>query len=163
MTHIKTTGVLRRGGILLALGAAAMSSCTDTTTSTSALPATISLSVAPNPISATPSSDAAYDWTAALILTVSETAGTGLNISTISATINESAGGILIESGEDEVFRVNVAADGARIEPNETRTISVSIDYALPGGGREAVIGVIVATIDDVGFADQEAVTADVQ
>ena len=151
------------GGAVIFCAVTAFSGCTETTTSSSELPASIELSVAPDPISAAPSADTEFDWVAELILTITETSGTGADIATISADINESAGGILIETGEDEEFRVNVTADGARVEANGTQTVTLSIEYTLPGGGREAVIGVTVTTIDDIGFSDQAGVTAEVQ
>ena len=151
------------GGAFLLVAVTSISGCTETTTSSSELPASIELSVSTDPISATPSVDTAFDWVAELTLTVTETSGTGADISTISADINEASGGILIETGEDEEFRVNVTADGARVEANGIQTVTLSIEYTLPGGGREAVIGVTVTTIDDIGFSDQAGVTAEVQ
>jgi hypothetical protein len=119
-------------------------------TPTEANPAEVTLTFTPNPVSAQPSPNPEFEWRATFTVTVTETAGVGGTISSISLTLYEAAGGIVIstpDQAEDVVESVSATTN--RIDAFGTATIGFNVDYRLPGEGREALIDVSVSVEDD--------------
>jgi hypothetical protein len=126
-----------------------MAGCGESTSDTILILAVISLAISPNPITAEPSANADYTWTATFILTLTESAGTGATIDTVTAILSEGTDG----SGGSENVLTDWRVDSTtnRIEGNSSRSITFTVDYTLPGGGREALVDVEVDVTDDNG------------
>ncbi len=133
------------------------------TTDSTPLPAEIALTASPDPVSAQPSTDPDYQWFARFTVTVTESAGVAGTISSVSAVLNEAAGGIVIVTGEDEETNIRVDSNTNRLEANGSVPILFGVDYTLPGGGREAAADVTVVILDDNGYTQSETLRVLVQ
>ncbi len=158
----------------------ACSSPTDPTATT----AKVDLTANPNPTSALPSSgvfytivgDAThpdqtkpYPWQTQFSVNMSETAGVGLDITSISVKVQQAAGGIITPptNGEIEHYQFTSQSSGNRLEGRGQAVVGFNVWYALPNQGREAVVTVIVTFLDkkdvtnltdDVSFTNQVTV-----
>jgi len=156
------------------------SSPTDPTATT----AKVDLTANPNPTSALPSSgvfytivgDAThpdqikpYPWQTQFSVNMSETAGVGLDITSISVKVQQAAGGIITPptNGEIEHYQFTSQSSGNRLEGHGQALVGFNVWYALPNQGREAVVTVIVTFLDkkdvtnltdDVSFTNQVTV-----
>ena len=156
-------------------------------TDPSATTAKVDLTANPNPTSALPSSGVTYTivgdathpdqikqypWQTHFSVTMAETAGVGLDITSISVKVQQAAGGIITPptNGEIEHYQFTSQSSGNRLEGHGMAVVGFNVWYALPNQGREAVVTVIVTFLDkkdvtnltdDISFTNQ--VTVQVQ
>lgn len=140
----------------LAALAAACSQDTATDTSTSATSTTVTPTVTaaadPQPAAAVASTDPAFAWQATFRVTLVESAGAAATVRTLSANLEQAAGGIVITppAGLDESFRFVVRAEsGNRIAANGSLPIDFDFFYSLPNLGREALVTIVLTLVDD--------------
>ncbi len=156
-------------------------------TDPNATTAKVDLTANPSPTSALPSNGVTYTivgdathpdqikeypWQTHFSLTMAETAGVGLDITSISVKVQQAAGGIITPptNGQVEHYQFTSRSSGNRLEGHGMAVVGFDVWYALPNQGREAVITVIVTFLDkkdvsnltdDVSFTNQ--VTVQVQ
>jgi len=160
--------MLRRAMTVAAtLAALSLGACggSDTTTSPTASPsptATPVVTIVANPAEApiTASTDPGYQWATSFSLTLTESAGVAVNIRSVSATLQQAAGGIVVTppTGLAEAFRYEVKSPSNRLEANGTLTIGFTFLYTLPQLGEEALVTVTVNLYDDLGSAYPQTV-----
>jgi len=134
----------------------------DTTTSTSLESATLSLVASADPVVALPSPDSDYEWLAAFTVGVTEGAGVAGTIQSVQAALSEASGGIIVIGTGDEDAQVNVSSATNSLPAEGTVTLTFNVYYTLPGGGREAVVDIVVQVLDDNGYTVQEALRVNV-
>ena len=127
------------------------SSCTDTLTGDEVIIAVVDATVAPNPVTPTPSENPDFQWLASFTVTLIEAAGTGATINSVLAIVNETSNGIAVITDEEVVFQLSVDAESNRVEANSTTEMRIDILYTLPGAGSEAVIDISISMTDDNG------------
>ena len=89
---------------------------------------------------------------ASFTLTITERAGVGGDVDSLSTSVSESAGGIVINSSGSELFQIATNAETSRVSANSSATISFDAYYTLPGGGKECLITVALRFVDDNEF-----------
>ena len=153
-------------------------------TDPSATTAKVDLTANPNPTSALPSSGVTYTivgdathpdqikqypWQTQFNVNMSETAGVGLDITSISVKVQQATSGIITPptNGEIEHYQFTSQSAGNRLEGHGQAVVGFNVWYALPNLGREAVVTVIVTFLDkkdvnnltdDISFTSQVAV-----
>lgn len=112
---------------------------------------------------ATPSSDRAYTWSAAFSVTLTETAGVAATVRSLTANLQQAAGGIVITppAGLAEQYRFSVGAGTNQLAASGTLPIDFQFFYTLPNGGRQALVTVTFNLVDANGAQIQ--VTAQVK
>jgi hypothetical protein len=160
--------MLRRAMTVAAtLAALSLGACggSDTTTSPTASPSPTAapvVTIVANPAEApiTASTDPGYEWATSFSLTLTESAGVAVNIRSVSATLQQAAGGIVVTppTGLAEAFRYEVKSPSNRLEANGTLTIGFTFLYTLPQPGEEALVTVTVNLYDDLGSAYPQTV-----
>jgi hypothetical protein len=160
--------MLRRAMTVAAtLAALSLGACggSDTTTSPTASPSpttTPVVTIVANPAEApiTASTDPSYQWATSFSLTLTESAGVAVNIRSVSATLQQAAGGIIVTppTGLAEAFRYEVKSPSNRLEANGTLTIGFTFLYTLPQPGEEALVTVTLNLYDDLGNAYPQTV-----
>jgi hypothetical protein len=154
-------------------------------TDPSATTAKVDLVANPSPTSALPSSGVTYTivgdathpdqtkeypWRTHFSVNMAETAGVGLDITSISVKVQQAAGGIITPptNGQIEHYQFTSQSSGNRLEGHGTTVVGFDVWYALPNQGREAVVTVIVTFLDkkdvsnltdDISFTNQVTVT----
>ena len=149
----------RRALILSALAAFACSDnspsgssgTTTTTTPAAASPATATAT--PDPATAVGSSDRNYTWQATFAVALTETAGLVTTVKSLSATLQQAAGGIIITppTGITETYRYQVRAGTNQIGANATLPVEFDFFYTLPNGGRQALVTLTFNLVDSNG------------
>jgi hypothetical protein len=148
--------------VAAALAALSLGACggSDTPTSPTASPSPTTapvVTVVANPTDApvTASTDPGYQWATSFSLTLTESAGVAVNIRSVSANLQQAAGGIVVTPppGLAEVFRYEVKAPSNRLDANGTMTIAFTFLYTLPQPGQEALVTVTLNFYDDSGNA----------
>lgn len=134
-----------------ALSLLVLSSCADTLGSDEVILAVVDATVAPNPVTPTPSENPDFQWLASFTVTLIEAAGTGATINSVLAIVNETSNGIAVITDEEVVFQLSVDAESNRVEANSTTEMRIDILYTLPGAGSEAVIDISISMTDDNG------------
>jgi hypothetical protein len=101
------------------------------------------------------SSDPGYQYSTAFTLTLTETAGVAVTIRSISANLQQAAGGIVVTppTGLSEAFRYQVRSPGNQIAANGNITVDFSFFYTLPQPGQEALVTVNFTVLDAAGNA----------
>jgi hypothetical protein len=140
--------------VLSGLVATGCAKSTDTTTSTSTSYMVLTMTVTPNPASAVTSNVEGYAWTTSFTVTVAESGGVAGTIYSVQASLNEASGGIEVVT-DKEVEQVQVGATSSTLAANGSVNIPITINYTLPGGGREAVVDVVVVVAGSDGYAYQ--------
>jgi hypothetical protein len=134
----------------LALGLAACSDDSSTDDTTEPTPtATIEMTVTPDPATAVAAEDQNYTWQVDLEVNFVETGGVGVTISQITFNVQESSGGVVLTSDEEEVVRGELDVASNYIAANGTNTVGLRLSYTLPNGGREAIVTVTATLQDD--------------
>ncbi|HEY2943698.1 MAG TPA: hypothetical protein VGN09_14795 [Vicinamibacteria bacterium] len=153
--------------VAAALTALALGACggSNTTTSPTASPTpttapVITIVTDPSPAPITASTDPAFEWETSFSLTLTESAGVAVNIRSISANLQQAAGGIVVTppTGLAEAFRYEVRSPSNRIAANGTITIAFTFLYTLPQPGQEALVTVTLNLYDDSGSAHPQTV-----
>jgi hypothetical protein len=148
--------------VAAALAALSLGACggSDTPTSPTASPSPTTapvVTVVANPTDApvTASTDPGYQWGTSFSLTLTESAGVAVNIRSVSANLQQAAGGIVVTPppGLAEAFRYEVKAPSNRLDANGTMTIAFTFLYTLPQPGQEALVTVTLNFYDDSGNA----------
>lgn len=138
---------------------------------------TASASPSPSPVTATvsgvtasgdtaeaqPSPDGAYRWSTTFTVTLTETSGVAATVRSLSANLQQAAGGIVITppSGLTEQYRFNVRAGTNALPASGTLPVDFDFFYTLPNGGRQALVTVAFNLVDANGVQIQ--VTAQVK
>lgn len=151
-----------------------LNGCGNSSTSPSS---TASPSPTPSPVTATvsgvtasgdtavasPSPDGSYQWSTTFTVTLTETSGVAATVRSLSAALQQAAGGIVITppSGLSEQYRFNVRAGTNALQGNGTLPIDFDFFYTLPNGGRQALVTVAFNLVDANGVQIQ--VTAQVK
>jgi hypothetical protein len=151
----------------LSVGACGGSSTSPTTPTASASPTTapiLTIVTNPSPALVTPSTDPAYQWSTSFSLTLTESAGVAVTVRSLSANLQQSAGGIVVTppTGLAEAFRYQVKSSGNRVDPNGTMTIGFTFLYTLPQPGQEALVTITLNCFDDSGNAYPQTVMVQV-
>lgn len=147
-------------GILVLLGCGS----SDGGSSTAALTATLS----PDPIveASCPPADCGTltgQTEATATLTVRETAGVGVTLSSVSMDLRSQSGGNTIASGSFQgAGLVQQAGGSARIDPRGSRNVSVAVHYDDSAGGHPATLSVTVVGTDDLGHTTSTSASAQV-
>jgi hypothetical protein len=144
------------------LAVVALAACggSDTTTSPTASPTPTAVPVVaivadPAEAPITASTDPGYQWATSFSLTLTESAGVAVNIRSVSANLQQAAGGIVVTppTGLAEAFRYEIKSPSNRIEANGTIKIGFTFLYTLPQPGQEALVTVTLNLYDDSGNA----------
>jgi len=156
-------GMTRVAAVLAALavgacGGSSTTSPTDTTTPSPSAPPTITNTPGAAPITA--STDPNYQWMTSFTVTMVESAGVAVTIRSISATLQQAAGGIIVTppTGLAEVYRYEVKSPSNRLGANGTLTIGFTFLYTLPQPGQEALVTITLNCYDDSGNAYPQTV-----
>lgn len=142
--------------IVPVLAGLALAGCGDVTGSSSY--SSVTMVVTPDPASAVKSTDSDYQWQTTVTVTLTSDNDVGATIAAVTGSVTESSGGIAVSgsvSSDDEVatYRTVVSSDSNRVEGNETKTFSVTMQYKLPSGRSEVLVSVGVTLSDDAGAA----------
>jgi hypothetical protein len=153
----------------LLVAALPFASCNDDSPSTPT--ATTSPSPSPSPITATVSgveassdtaeavrsNDSAYTWMTSFNVTLTESAGVAATVRSLAATLQQSAGGIVITppAGLTEQYRFEVRAGSNQLTAAGTLPIDFTFYYTLPNGGRQALITLTFNLVDANGVQIQ--------
>ena len=144
----------------LSLGACGGSNTTTTPTASPSpsTPPTITLTPSAAPVTA--SADPNYQWSSSFTVTMVESAGVAVTIRSVSATLQQAAGGIIVTppTGLAEVYRYEVKAPTNRLDANGTLTIAFTFLYTLPQPGSEALVTITLNCYDDGGNAYPQTV-----
>lgn len=146
----------RAVAVLLALSLSACGGSSTTSPSTTATPSPSNPPTITNTPSAAPvtvSPDPNYQWSTSFTVTMTESAGVAVTIRSISATVQQAAGGIVVTppTGLSEVYRYEVKSPGNRLPANGTLTIGFTFLYTLPQPGNEALVTITLSCYDDSG------------
>jgi hypothetical protein len=160
--------MVRRGmTVAAALAALSLGACggSDTTTTPTASPSPTTapvVTIVANPAEApvVASTDPAYQWATSFSVTLTESAGVAVNIRSVSATLQQAAGGIIVTppTGLAEAFRYEVKSPSNRLEASGTLTMGFTFLYTLPQPGQEALVTVTLNFYDDLGNAYPQTV-----
>jgi hypothetical protein len=149
--------------LLLALGACGGSTPPPTAASPPPTPV-VTIVATPSEAAAGPSDDPGYEFSAVYTLTLTETAGVAVTIRSVSGTVQQASGGVVVPppTGTSVAFRYEVKSAGNRLTANGTTTMSVSFLYTLPQPGQEALTSVSFTFVDDSGGTYPQTVTVKV-
>ena len=128
------------------------SSPTDSTTASE-----VTITAVADPVTATPSTDAAYTWAASVPLTITESAGVAFDIAAVNAKIEPASAGIVVVSTEATTFRYQLQAGGNHVAAKGSIGVTVNFVYTIPGGGREALVTVTFTIYDEAGYGYQQS------
>lgn len=139
-------------------GGSSTTSPTSTATPSPSAPPTITITQSAAPITA--STDPNYQWATSFTVTLTESAGVAVTIRSISAILQQAAGGIVVTppTGLSEVYRYEVKSPGNRLPANGTLAIGFTFLYTLPQPGQEALVTITVNCYDDSGNAYPQTV-----
>jgi hypothetical protein len=156
MRAISRKAVFPGVALIAALGLASCTESTDTTTDdTSTTSAFVTMTVTPDPATAVASEDDEFEWQGAFTVTFVESGGVGVTINTLSVTVQQSSGGIVLPvSDPDNPVKFDYEADNETnyIAANGTFTMGVKVFYTLPNGRKEALVTVQTSLADDNGY-----------
>jgi hypothetical protein len=103
-----------------------------------------------------------YPWTTSFTVTIQETGGMAVDITSVNLKVQQASGGIVItpSGGDSERYRFNSSASGNRVPANGSASVGFQVWYDLPNGGKEALITVSFGFQDDDGhtYADSAQV-----
>jgi len=148
---------MTRAGVALAalaVGACGGNSTTSPTTTASPSPSTApAIALTPSAAPITTSTDPNYQWATSFTVTLVESAGVAVTIRSVSATLQQAAGGIIVTppTGLAEVYRYEVKSPTNRLDANATLTIAFTFLYTLPQPGQEALVTITLNCYDDAG------------
>ena len=149
--------------VVAALTALVSSACTDnTTTGTTGLVAQVQSTISPSTVTAQASTDPNFQHEADFTVNLSETAGTGATVSSISATVSEVAGGIAVNTGT-VLDQVHVSSTSNRLDALGTLAIPFQVLYTLPGGGTQSQVNITLSIVDDNGASVGGNVAVNIQ
>jgi len=149
---------MRRAVLTLVLPVAALSwgACSSPTSATPTL--SVTLTQNPNPATASgptgvfytvtnPDSTVStleYQYRSNFTVTIQETGGKALDITQLNATVQQSAGGIVIppSGGQQIYYKFNSTAATNHINAKGTADVIFDVYYTLPSGGKEALVTV---------------------
>jgi hypothetical protein len=94
-----------------------------------------------------------YPWRTSFVVTALETGGVPVNVTSVSLSVRQASGGIIIapSGGKTERYEFDSSATTNRLEANETVQIAFQVWYELPNGGHEALVTVTMGFRDDDG------------
>ncbi|HWW94379.1 MAG TPA: hypothetical protein VN375_13510 [Vicinamibacteria bacterium] len=128
-------------------------------------PVGFSISVNPNPVVAADSADPDTPLVATWTVKVTSTSALGARVNFVNATLRDGTSGAEAEpSGIVTLAAADITAqDGTnRVEPRSSLTVSESLQYRMPSGGRTGTLTVTAQFRDDNGNlssqSDQAAV-----
>lgn len=115
-------------------------------------------------VNATPSPDSNYSWAATFTVTLTESAGVATTVRSLSANLQQAAGGIIITppSGLSESYRFNVRSGTNQLGANSTLPIEFDFFYTLPNGGRQALVTISFTMVDSNGSQSSVVATVNV-
>jgi hypothetical protein len=144
----------------LAVGACGGSTTSPTPTTTPSPSAPPTITNTPSAAPVTESTDPNYQWMSSFTVTMVESAGVAVTIRSISATLQQAAGGIIVTppTGLVEVYRYEVKSPTNRLDANGTLTIAFTFLYTLPQPGQEALVTITLNCYDDAGNAYPQTV-----
>jgi len=138
------------------LAVAGLGACSSPTSSTPTL--SVTLTQNPNPATASGPTGAFYSVTnpdntvtqkeyqfrTNFTVTIQETGGTALDITALNATVQQSAGGIVIppSGGQQIYFKFNSTAATNHINAKGSADVIFDVYYTLPSGSKEALVTV---------------------
>ncbi len=93
----------------------------------------------------------AYPWRTTFSVNVQETGGKAVDITAVNAAVKQASGGIVItpSGGAIEYYQFNSSASGNHINARGSASVGFEVFYDLPNKGREALVTVTLAFIDD--------------
>jgi hypothetical protein len=113
-----------------------------------------SIAISPNPVVATDSADPSAPLLATWAVTIRATTSLGARVNFVDATLRDGTSGAEAEpSGIESLAAADIEAqDGTnRVAPKSNLTVSQSLQYALPSGGRLGALTITVQFTDDNG------------
>ena len=137
----------------------------DTVTDDTTPTAVVEMTLAPDPTAAVASENATYEWQGVLTVRFVESGGVGVTVSSLSVTVQQSSGGIVLPVTDPEnpvVWDYQLDNDSNYIAANSTVTMGLTTFYTLPNGLREALITVQASLTDDNGAVGTFGATATV-
>jgi hypothetical protein len=144
--HSKTHAVL----LLLLVAALLSVGCSDDTVAPRGIEGTFEL--VPDSAPTMASTDVNFDWMVAFQAVLTETGGqSGATVDSMEAQVEEAQGGIAVGTNPLDAWRLSINSPSTRLEPNSTLTIDVEVFYRLESGGREALVDLGIALLDDNG------------
>ena len=153
MRAISRKAVFLGVALTAALGLASCTESTDTTTDdTTTTTASVTMTLTPDPATAATSKNGDYAWQGAFTVTFVESGGVGVTISSLSVTVQQSSGGIVLPvSDPDNPVKYDFEADNETnyIAANGTFTMGIKVFYTLPNGKKEALVTVQTSLQDD--------------
>jgi hypothetical protein len=159
--------LLRAWPALFIFAAACGKDTTTTPTDTTATPApaTVTATGSPANVTVTASTDSAYVWSGSFSVDIANTNASPITIRSITADLQQASAGIVITpaTGTDETFRFDVRAPGNRVDVNGTMSIPFTFYYALPNGGREALVSLAFSVTTDSGSSGSVTATVNLQ
>jgi hypothetical protein len=95
-----------------------------------------------------------YPWTTSFTVTIQETGGKAVDITSVNLKVQQASGGIVItpSGGDTEYYRFNSSASGNRVAANGSASVGFQVWYDLPNGGKEALVTVSFGFKDDDGY-----------
>jgi hypothetical protein len=117
-------------------------------------PAGFSIMVNPNPVVAADSGDPDAPLVASWTVKVSSTSLLGARVNFVNATLRDGTSGAEAEpSGVVSLAAADITAQAGtnRVEPRSSLTVSQSLQYRLPSGGRVGTLTVTAQIRDDNG------------
>jgi len=99
------------------------------------------------------STDPGYEFGTTFTVTLTETAGVAATVRSISANLQQAAGGIVVTppAGLSEAFRYQVRSTGNHIAANGTLSMDFIFYYTLPQPGQEALVTLTFSLVNDAG------------
>ncbi len=113
--------------------------------------ASISVSVAPNPVIAQPSPDPRFDWTASWTVVFQESAGVGFNVDFMNLDGTSVAAGVALGTLNFGAAEIIQSSGTNHVSGRSAHSIPVTVGYRLPQGSRQIAVSVSAQCTDDLG------------
>ena len=101
-----------------------------------------------------------YPWKTSFVVTLEETGGLAVSITSVNLRVQQAAGGIVIapSGGAVERYQFNSSASGNSLPARGRASVGFEVWYDLPNKGQEALVTVSFTFRDDDGNNFQDTV-----
>jgi len=105
-----------------------------------------------------------YHWKTDFSVSLAETQGVGVAITSVSVKVQQATGGIVVvPTNGVEHYQFLSSASGNRVESHGSASVGFDVLYDLPNGGREALVTVTFSFFDDKNVSFSKSVAVKVQ
>jgi hypothetical protein len=111
----------------------------------------LTITLSDNPVSAAPSPDPAYQYSATVVLTLAETKGLAVTIDAVNGRLDQASGGIVVVTPTAPVYRFQARGTGNKVPPRSSLPVTADFLYTIGDGSREALLTVTFQLYDDAG------------